>query len=687
MRILLSWLQEFVDIPEYPDTLAHELTMAGMAVDAVIEEHGETIFEFDITSNRPDAMNHLGMAREIAAIFQRPLRLPKVDVPESQPAGSSKASIEIVDAELCPRYSGRVVLGVEVKPSPDWIRRRLELCGVRSINNIADLTNYVLLEIGHPTHAFDLDLLDESKIIVRRALAGEVLRTLDGVDRTLSTDHLVIADAMRPVALAGVMGGLESEISDASRNVLIESAWFDPGSIRRTSRYFGMHTEASHRFERGADRGSTVFAADRIASMLSQVSAGSVLQGCLDAHPQPLVPRTVVLRKSAIEHLLGLGVPGEDVERILTALGFGVSPTGGGWQVNIPTFRLDVNREVDVIEEVARIYGYEKFEPKLPAMSLAAEPAPRTEEEMRLRTIARTLGYNETIAYSFISTEEAEDFGAWPAVRLRNPVSELWDVMRNSAVPSMLRALEWNLNRNESSVRLVEIGRLYRPAEGPAEGGAENTGFEEPPTLTLGASGLARPRTFSEPGKPYDFYEFKGDLAQVLAAFEIHQLTYEAKELPPYYAAGRSARVVADGAVVAYLGELDPKLAVNRKLRQPVFIAEVRLDRLYKLGLRRPQHRALARVPAVYRDFSLLVPEGVAFEEVRAAVGRHPELTALEPVEIFRGEQVPEGHYSLLLRATWQRSAESFTDDEVNQRAEQVVQDLRKKLGVELRST
>jgi phenylalanyl-tRNA synthetase beta chain len=677
MRILLSWLQEFVDIPEYPDGLAHELTMAGMAVDAVIEEHGETILEFDITSNRPDAMNHLGMAREIAAIFQRPLRLPKIEVPEAEPSASSKASIEIAAPDLCPRYSGRVVLGVEVKPSPDWIRRRLELCGVRSINNIADLTNYVLLEVGHPTHAFDLDLLDESKIIVRRAQAGELLRTLDGVDRTLSPEHLVIADAMRAVALAGVMGGLESEISDSTQNVLIESAWFDPGSIRRTSRYFGMHTEASHRFERGADREATVLAADRIAGMLSQVSAGTVLRGCLDAHPLPHAARNVVLRRSAIERLLGLAVPGEEVERILRALGFGIAPNVEGWEVKVPSYRLDVNREVDIIEEVARVYGYDQFAPKLPALGVPADPAPLSEEETRLRGIARALGYNETIAYSFISTEEAEEFGAWPAVRLRNPVSELWDVMRNTAVPPMLRALEWNLNRNESSVRLVEIGRLYR---------GENGGFQEPPVLTLGATGLARPRTFSEPGKPYDFYEFKADLAQFLAAFEIHQLSFEARELPPYYAAGRAARVVADGSVVAYLGELDPKLAASRKLRQPVFIAEVQLDRLYKLGFRRPQHRALSRVPAVSRDFSLLVPEGVAFEEVRAAVGRHPELTALEPIEIFSGAQVPEGRYSLLLRATWQRSAESFTDDEVNRHAEQIIQDLHKKLGVELRS-
>lgn len=678
MRILLSWLEEFVDIPEYPDVLAHELTMAGLAVDAVSEEKGETIFELDITSNRPDAMNHFGVAREIAAIFQRPLRPPKVEVPESEPAASSKAAIEIIDSDLCPRYSGRVVLGVEVKPSPDRIRRRLELCGVRSINNIADLTNYVLLELGHPTHAFDLDLLDESKIVVRRAQPGELLRTLDGEDRTLSPEHLVIADAMRPVALAGIMGGLESEISDSTRNVLLESAWFDPGSIRRTSRYFGMHTEASHRFERGADPEATVWAADRIAGLLKQVSPGTVLRGCLDAHPKPHTPRMVALRRRAMERLLGLAVPEKEVERILRALGFGLAPAEGGWEVQVPSYRLDVNREVDVIEEIARIYGYDKFAPQLPALAVAAENAPLSEEETRLRIVARSLGYDETVGYSFISASEAEEFGAWPAVPLRNPVSELWDVMRNSAVPTMIRALEWNLNRNESSIRLVEIGRVYR---------AKNGGYEEPPVLTLGATGLASPRTFSEPGKPYDFYEFKADVAQLLAAFEIHQLSFEPGQLPPYYAAGRSTLVLADGALVAYFGELDPKRAAARKIRQPVFVAEIQLDRLYKLGLRRPQHRAVPRVPPVYRDFSLLVREGITFEEVRTAVGVHPELTALEPVEIFRGAQVPPGLYSLLLRATWQRATESFTDDEINRRAEQIVQDLRKKLGVELRST
>jgi phenylalanyl-tRNA synthetase beta chain len=678
MRILLSWLEEFVDIPEYPDVLAHELTMAGLAVDAVIEEQGQTIFELDITSNRPDAMNHFGVAREIAAVFQRPLRPPKVEVPESDPAASSKASIEILDGDLCPRYSARVILGVEVKPSPDWIRRRLELCGVRSINNIADLTNYVLLEIGHPTHAFDLDLLDESKIIVRRAQPGELLGTLDGQDRTLAAEHLVIADAMRPVALAGIMGGLESEISDSTRNVLIESAWFDPGTIRRTARHFGMHTEASRRFERGADPRATVWAADRIAGLLGQVSPGTVLRGALDAHPKPHATRTVTLRPRASERLLGLAVPESDVERILRALGFSLARAEGGWAVEVPSHRLDVNREVDVIEEIARIYGYDRFAPQLPALAVAAESAPGSEEEARLRTVARTMGYDETVGYSFISASEAAEFGAWPAVAVRNPVSELWDVMRNSTVPTMIRALEWNLNHSESDVRLIEIGRLYR---------AENGGYQEPPVLAMGATGLARPRTFSEPGKPYDFYEFKGDVAQVLAAFEIHQLSFEPRELPPYYAAGRSARAVADGVVVGYLGELDPKRAAARKLRQPVFVAEILLEHLYKLGMRRPQHRALIRVPPVSRDFSLLVPEGVTFDEVRNAVGFHPELTNLEPVEIFRGPQVPEGHYSLLLRATWQRASESFTDDEINPRAEQIIQDLRKKLGVELRST
>ncbi|MEZ5363243.1 MAG: phenylalanine--tRNA ligase subunit beta [Bryobacterales bacterium] len=329
MRALISWLQDYVDIPESPEALAERLTLAGMAVDGIERDGDEAILELDITSNRPDAMNHIGLAREISAIFDRPLRIPEIEIAEDEREASTAASIKIEDADGCPRYVGRVMAGVEVRPSPDWLRRRLELCGIRSINNIADLTNYVLLECGHPTHAFDLETLNQHAIIVRRAGEGEELRTLDGIERKLSADDLVIADSYQPVALAGVMGGLETEISDKTRNVLIEAAWFQPGTIRRTSRRFGMHTEASHRFERGADIESAGWAADRIASLLGDLSTGVVLKGRIDAYPGKPVPTSLILRRLRIRQIVGADIPDADVERVLGALGFGLEPRTG----------------------------------------------------------------------------------------------------------------------------------------------------------------------------------------------------------------------------------------------------------------------------------------------------------------------------------------------------------------------
>src|SRR5712692_9193921 len=375
MRILLSWLREYVDIEESPRDLAQALSMAGITVESVAEERGETLLELDLTTNRVDAANHLGVAREVAAIFGRQVRRPGIQLREDPRPAAERASIEIADLDLCARYVGRVALGVEVKPSPDWMRHRLELCGVRSINNVADITNYVLLEVGQPTHAFDLDTLGSAKIIVRRASAGERLTTLDGVERVLEPHHLVIADAARPVALAGIMGGAATEISDRTRNVLIESAWFEPASIRRTARHFGMHTEASHRFERGADIEATTWAADRIAALLEQLASAAILAGCIDAYPRLRSRAPIVLRASAIVRHLGMEITRQEVERILASLGFAAERAEQGWNVTPPSARLDVEREIDLIEEIARIYGYDRFPSTLPAWAGHSESA------------------------------------------------------------------------------------------------------------------------------------------------------------------------------------------------------------------------------------------------------------------------------------------------------------------------
>src|SRR5262249_50069470 len=336
MRILLSWLKEYVDIEESPRDLAQALSMAGINVESVVEEGGETILDLDLTTNRVDAANHLGVAREVAAIFGRQVRWPGIPLREEASPATERASIEIADPDLCARYVGRVAPGVQVKPSPDWMRPRPEAGGVAPLNHVPHITNYVLLEVGQPTHAFDLDALGGAKIIVRRAAAGERLITLDGVERALGPHHLVIADAARPVALAGVMGGAETEISDRTHDVLIESAWFEPASIRRTARHFGMHTEASHRFERGADIEATTWAADRIAALLGQLASGAILGGRIDAYPRPRNRAPIALRISAVARHLGMEISPAEVERILASLGFVAERVEQGWNVTPP---------------------------------------------------------------------------------------------------------------------------------------------------------------------------------------------------------------------------------------------------------------------------------------------------------------------------------------------------------------
>ena len=677
MRALISWLRDYVDIPESPEKLAERLTLAGMAVDGIEREGGEAVLELDITSNRPDAMNHIGLAREIAGIFGRPLRIPAIEIAEDERSAATAASIVIEDAEGCPRYVGRVLLGVEVRPSPDWLRKRLELCGIRSINNIADLTNYVLLECGHPTHAFDLETLNQHKIVVRRARSGEELRTLDGMERKLSADDLVIADAYRPVALAGVMGGLETEISDSTSNVLIEAAWFQPGTIRRSSRRFAMHTEASHRFERGADIECAGWAADRIASLLGRLSPGVVLKGRIDAFPGKPEPRRVPLRRERLRQVVGTEIPSQDVESVLTALGFGLGNELDGWTATVPSWRLDVEREIDLVEEVARIWGYDRFEPTLPSIGSPPQPAQYEAEDAAVREMLRGFGYDEMIGYSFLGVEDAEKFNPATPVRLRNPFSELAAVMRTSAAPTMLTALAYNLHRSESDVRLFERGRLYRGSDGE---------YSEPAVLTLGATGAARTASLYEAARPMSFFDLKADVDALLRRFDLAQLSFDDRETPDYYVEGRAARALSDRGVLAYLGEIDPAVSEQRKIRQPVFLAEIFLDALYSAGLRRPQYRELSRVPAVERDFSLLVPEGIPFGEIRTAIGPMEHLVSVEPVEIFRGKQAAAGAYSLLLRATWQRNDTSFTSEEIHAYAERLVGELERKLSIQLRS-
>ena len=728
MRILPAWLREFVDITADDRQLAEDLTSAGVAVESVAEEHGATIYEMDLTTNRVDAMNHYGVAREASAIYGAALKpfepkLPALGRGPSTPlapvaslrmttsregnagpsapaksgpsvgmtthgaAGSAPPSlgmtterefpIVIEDAEGCARYTARIICGVTIGPSPEYIAKRLELLGSRAINNAADATNYAINELGHPTHAFDLDLLEGGKIIVRRARDGEFLKTLDGVGHTLTSDDLVIADAEKPVALAGVMGGFDSMITEKTKNVLIESAWFDPATVRSMAKRHGMHTDASHRFERGADWGITPVACDRVAELILETGGGELVGERIDTIARTIERQPIALRRSEVKRILGIDISDSEIERILGHLGFKVARMGSDFTVTIPTWRLDVEREVDLLEELARIYGYNNFPNTLPPFAGAVIALPDEAKDARVRQTMLALGYDEAISITFISAEDARTFGGGEPLALANPLSEEAGYMRNSLAPGLLNMIGYNLNRGTSDVRLFEAGEVF-----------EKLGdrHDEHRRLAFTATGNLAPHSVHVGAQPVSFYYLKGDLEQLLAAFQ-HSKLYFDDETPAYFHPGRSARAVLDGKTVAHVGQLHPEVAAARKLRQDVFLAEVMLDRLYKHPLREPKYQRFSKFPAVGRDFSFFFDDTVTFERIHSAVEALgiTEMQSFAPVEIYRGDKVGAGKYSVLLHAEFQSQERTLRDDEVAQWSGQIVKALED-LGGTLRA-
>jgi phenylalanyl-tRNA synthetase beta chain len=689
MKISPQWLRDFVDLDVNYHQLADDLTLAGIAVESVNGEGDETIFEMDITTNRPDAMNHYGVARECSAIYDLPLRAiePQLPQPSAVKAGSSTDlggttevvpfPIEIQDQEGCARFTARIVRNVTIKPSPENIVRRLGLLDQRPINNAVDATNYTLWEMGKPTHVFDLDLLEGGKIVVRRARDGETLKTLDGIERKLTSEDLVVADARKPVGLAGTMGGFDTMITEKTRNILIESAWWDPVTVRKMSRRHGLHTDASHRFERGADYESTVLSCDRVAELILQSGGGELVGGLVDVVARRLDQAPLALHLSEVRRILGENLEAAEILRILRRLGFDLIPEPGEdleFTVQVPSWRLDVEREIDVIEEIARLHGYDKFANTLPAYVGAVVELPDAEKEKKLRTSLLALGYDEAISLTFISHQDAEQFSSVPVIELANPLSEEASVMRTSMVPGMLNMLAYNLNRGANNVRLFEAGNVFEAA------GEKTVEFKR---ICMGATGSAVRAGVHQAARPISFFDLKGDVETLLGAFQHVGLEYKA-DAADYYHPGRSACAVMDGAVVAQFGQIHPEIAAGRKFKQDVFVAEIYSDRLFKRGLRVVRYEALPRYPAVGRDFSLIFDESVEFATIEKAVAGLvlSELRSFVPVEMFRGGSIPAGKYSLLLRCTFQSGERTLREDEVGRWSGAIVKALESLGGV-----
>ena len=687
MKLSPTWIRDFVSLTVDDHRLAEDLTSIGIAVEGVSGSGASTVFEMEIGTNRPDAMNHYGVAREAAAFYDVPLKpivpnltsaakaassvgssgTTKVVPSRVSPATASDTSrgavsfpIAIEEANLCPRFSARVLRNVKIKLSPANIVQRLGLLDQRPINNAVDATNYTLWEIGKPTHVFDLDLLEGGKIIVRRARDGETLKTLDGVERKLTTEDLVVADGSKPVGLAGVMGGFDTMITDKTRNILIESAWWDPGVVRKMSRRHGLHTDASHRFERGADYETTVVSCDRVAELILQSGGGELVGDVVDVVAKRIDQAPVALHLAEVRRILGASVSTNEILRILKKLGFEVVPEPGEdaeFTVHIPSWRLDVEREIDLIEEIARLHGYDKFANTLPAFSGAVIDQPEAAKDAKLRSLLLALGYNEAVSLSFISHEDAAKFSPMPAIELANAISDEASVMRNSIVPGMLGMVAYNLNRSCDNVRLFEAGPVWEAS------GAKAVELKR---ICLGATGSAVEASVNQAARPLSFFDMKGDVETLLEAFECDALGYDSN-VAEYYHPGRSARAVLDGATVAQFGQIHPDVAAARKLRQDVWLGEIFLDRLYTHGLRKVRYQALPKYPAVERDFSMVFADSVGFEKIEQAVSGLgiAELRSFVPAEIFRGGAVPAGKYSILLRATLQSGERTLREDEV----------------------
>jgi phenylalanyl-tRNA synthetase beta chain len=689
MLISYNWQRELTGTRLDPQEMRERLTHVGLAVDAVVAREGDFVLDVEVPSNRGDCLSHIGIARELAVIEKSRVQTPQSRVQNTKGKTTDFASVEISDLDLCPRYAARVVRGVTIAPSPEWLVKRLEVLGQRPINNVADITNYVLHEFGQPLHAFDLAKLGLQQIVVRRAKKDETIKTLDGVERKLDSDMLVIADATRPVAVAGVMGGEESEISEATQDVLIESAWFNPASVRRTARLLGLHTEASHRFERHVDPGAVVAAQDRCVALICEIAGGSATEDVLDVYPVPFAARTVEIRPERVAAITGLQVPRAEMVRILTALGFEAGEAGEGKLLfNIPSWRPDVAIEEDLVEEIARHTGYEQIKTELPPAAQAGEYHSSERRKRTLRKAMSALGFNEAIGLSFI--EAAEDVELIPRLNgnqgtplapvvLTNPIIEDAARMRQTLLPGLLGSIRHNLNHGNRDIRLFETGRVFgviTPGELPLEREA----------FALAATGGAIMADRAQAERELDLFDLKGALEAALAAMNLPPADFEMRAIR-HLRLGQSASISIGGTPVGSIGRLSEPVAGTYKFRQPVFLAEVDLSSLLEIEELPVRYEPLPRFPSIVRDVSLLIDRKLTVAELLRAARdeRVDHFIGAHFVGAYEGQGISDSQRSVTLRFEYRADDRTLRDEEVEAIHSRLVETLKARFNATVR--
>lgn len=683
MLFSLAWLRALCPFDADAREVARRLTARGLAVESIAAAGADTVLDVDVPANRPDCLGHRGLAREVAAAFGAALAPLPPEVRGVPPPSAEAIRVEIEAPDLCARYTARIVRGCRLGPSPAWVRERLEACGLRSINNIVDASNLVLLELGQPVHFFDAARLAGRVLRVRRARPGERLRTLDGTLRALAPDMLVIADAERACALAGILGGSDSEIGPATSEVLVEAAWFRPASIRRTSRGLDLRTDASHRFERGADIEAPLAAQQLAARWLEELAAGTPAEGTLDVYPVPRPQVELALRLEQLERLLGYRPTTDQVLAALAAVDLAPrAGAGGRVEVSVPSWRVDLTREADLVEEVGRHIGYDAIPVSLDGLPPGVPDAPDEELEDRARRILASIGFHEAFGYAMIGDGEDEGFvsDAPRAARLSNPIAEPLACLRRSLLPGLLQALDTNHRRGVRDARLFDVGRvfLFRHAgKLPSERVC----------AALAWSGAARPRHWSEPARDVDFPEVAGAVERVLGGLRRGLALERRTGGPAWFHPGRSAEwTLGDGAVVARAGALHPTR--QRGFEHPIWLAEIDLDALAALAATPVRAAAVPRLSLVSRDLSLRLPRGLPFEEIRRAlstVEAPATRVQFDVIDRYTGPPLPEDEVSLTVRFDLAPDERTLVEAEIEAYRRALVAALERLDGVRLR--
>ena len=683
-----NWLARYVELPEETSHLAELLTRCGMVVEDIRSHSDGALLDLDIPSNRVDAMNHYGLAREIATARRSDLQAPEILVNESDPATDQLTAIAIDDLNGCPRYTARLIRGVKVEPSPQWLANLIESIGLRPLNNVADITNFVLWELGHPLHAFDFDQLVDHQIVVRRARKSETFVALDHIEHNLTSSDLVIADGQRPVALAGVIGGAETSITNDTVNVLIEGAWFDPATVRATAHRLNLHTDASHRFERSPAHDGMLLAIDRAASLIQEIGGGALSRGTVDVVGTLPEPVNTTLRQTRLKGLLGIEVPSSEVEEILTRLGFSLAAKTGGYDVGVPSFRPDVTREEDLIEEVGRHNGYDRLPATLPVVrSIQDSGTPEIFGEQRLKQSLVAAGCREIMSSSLSSLLEQSGFVGQveDLVSINNPISEELSVLRAHLVPGLLRAVAHNLNHGQTSLRLFEVGRCFA-------GPLTDDGVTEYWSMAIALTGSQRRDHWKDVSTPVDFYDLKGIVEHVTKQMAWPKWQWGAGKSPGIdQSATALIRNGAGGNIPAgWAGRISADTAQTFDIDAEVWVVELNIDK--PIGLPHPTtpYRPVSRFPGGSRDVALVLPEGsnygVVETTVRAAAAEAMlPLAGITLIEIYKGDEIPPGHRGMTLRFTFRAADRTLTSAEIEAGQKKLVDILSKKLGARQR--